>query len=278
MQDIVISVIMPIYKANHNFLKKAIDSLLQQTFKKFEIIIVEDPSEHIAKDFFDSYYHERIKYFLNPKRTSLVQQLNLAILKSKGYYLARADADDISAKTRLERQFDFLEHNSRYAAVGSNLIVIDENDNITGYRNYPIKDKEIIRTLYIRNPLAHPSSMIRKEVLEKIGGYREGFPHAEDYELWTRMVANGYKIINQKEYLLYYRHHGSASKFKHQKKQILSSIKLKLKFFYNYKNEYKRYMFIGFLRILCEILLFLFPVNFVFNAFEEIYISKKPLE
>lgn len=197
-----ISVIMSVYNCE-KYLKYAVDSILNQTYKDFEFIIINDGSTDKSREILESYKDDRIKLF-NNKNKGLTKSLNEAIGYSKGEYIARIDADDIALPERFEKQVKFLDSNPEIVMCGTWADFINEDGEILREFRRPVTDRDIKREIVFHNPFIHPSVMMRKSVFDKIGLYDESFRHAQDYELWTRIVTK-FKTANIPEKLLRYR-------------------------------------------------------------------------
>ena len=180
---------MSVYNEPQNFVKKAIDSILSQTFKDFEFIIVCDNPQNIElynflltvqKD------DKRVKIIKNEVNIGLTKSLNKAIANAVGTYIARMDADDISEKNRFEEQVKFLDGHPNVGVCGSQLNYIDENDNIIGQNLFPCEKKDFP---YMIIPFfGHPAVMIRKSCLLQLGTpYDEHFKYSQDFSLWYRL-------------------------------------------------------------------------------------------
>lgn len=211
-----VSIIMSIYREPEEYLRKSIESMLNQTYKDFEFLIaIDDPQNNevieIVKEYAKS--DDRIKYFINERNLGLASSLNLLIYKSKGKYLARMDGDDISLENRLENQIKYMERNFEVGILGTLAYKMDESGKIYGIFNTPINEKHI--DIYIRNgitPIVHPSIIVRKEVYEKLGGYRTEFDFLEDFDLFYRARKMNIKIQNLNQVLLMYRVHSHKYK------------------------------------------------------------------
>ena len=198
MNNPKISVLMPVYNAE-NFLKEAIDSILNQTFKDFEFLIINDGSTDKSKEIILSYNDPRIRYFENKSNLGVARTLNKGLRIAKGKYIARMDADDISYIQRLKLEYDEIIKNQMVAVIASYYDVISEK----GKYLYTVKDassvEEIYYALQFRNCLGHPTVIFNKEiVLNEFHGYKSC--EAEDYELWLR-VSKKYKILKVKNIL-----------------------------------------------------------------------------
>ena len=158
-----ISVIMSVHN-NEKFLKKSIQSILNQSYQNFEFIIINDGSTDNSKKIIDliKYKNKKIKFYNFRKRRGLATRLNFAIKKSKGLYIARMDADDFSKKNRLQVQKNFLDKNKGVSVVGSNAKYIDEKYKFIKNTDLLIDSEDIRNSIYIRNPIIHSSVLVRK--------------------------------------------------------------------------------------------------------------------
>lgn len=200
-----ISVIMPVYNAE-KYLREAIDSILVQSYTDFELIVINDCSTDGTEKIVLSYQDPRIVYVKNEKNLGVAETLNRGLHVARGEYIARMDADDRSVSHRFEKQVDYLDKNPHAVLCGSRVIVFTD----TGEHrpaNYPTEDGQIRTMLLFSCPLAHPSVMIRKSVIDEHGlQYEVAFEKVEDYRLWTRLAEYG-QLCNLPEPLLYYRKH-----------------------------------------------------------------------
>ncbi|MCD6581325.1 MAG: glycosyltransferase [Desulfuromusa sp.] len=193
-----ISVILPAYNAEP-FLDIAITSILEQGFGDFELILIDDGSSDGTWEVIERFRREdsRISAIKNPENLGLIRTLNRGLEQARGRYIARQDADDISLSHRFETQVAYFEHNLEVGIVGSAMEVIDEQGKyITSYRQ-PETDMQIRFRLLFNCPFVHTSVMIRRSLLERFDlRYDVGFPHAEDYELWSRIMehSQGYNF------------------------------------------------------------------------------------
>lgn len=202
-----VSVIMPVYNAEP-YLKKAIDSILDQTFGDFELIIIEDGSNDNSLSIIKEYRDERIRVFQNEQNKGVVYSRNLGLKKAEGSYIALMDADDIAPDDRLKISYEFLEHNSEYTCVYGRIVFIDENDSLIKYRYAPtplFNSKYIQASLLFHNPISNGSTMFRKDVMEKYDiRYRDIQCGIEDYMFWSEYSTHA-PIIGIDEVLQFYR-------------------------------------------------------------------------
>jgi glycosyltransferase involved in cell wall biosynthesis len=201
----LVSVILPVYNAER-FLRMAIESILNQSYRNIELIIVNDCSKDESLNIANEYgkHDSRVIVKSNFVNLKLAKTLNRAISLSNGKYLARMDADDISAPTRIEKQVRAMEENQNIAVVGCDIAIIDENDRAIGFRKYLEFDKEIKKKLFFFSPFCHPAIMIRRKAIDSAGVYDHLYNPAEDYELYFRLGAVG-NFMNLKEVLFTYR-------------------------------------------------------------------------
>ena len=200
-RNIVVSVVMPVYN-QEKYVRDAIESILNQTFQDFELIVVNDGSDDDSESKILSCRDERIVYVRNEENQGNYPARNIGIAKAKGRYVAVMDADDLAFPTRLEQQFTYLENHRDLCAVGSGFTF---SDTLRKCR-HPLGDEEIRLALLDRNSFMHASLMIRMEALRELGGYNETYRYASDYDLVCRLVLYG-KVENLPDILMIYRCH-----------------------------------------------------------------------
>lgn len=207
MNDLI-SVIMGTYNETEKDLREAIDSVLGQTYEDFELIVVcDNPNNKEHREILTKYAEKdsRVKVLFNDVNLGLAMTLNKGIAEAKGKYIARMDADDISLTERFKLQVEYMETHPECDVVGTNRIDIDENSNLLGSEtSYNIPDEKIESIMRYGSVVVHPSIMMKKSVIESLGGYRN-FRAAQDYDLWLRVLSSGYKIHIMQDKLLRYR-------------------------------------------------------------------------
>lgn len=221
--DSLVSVVMPVYNAQ-KFLAAAIESIVKQTYKNIELIIVDDgstdDSPKIIK-YYKSKYPSLIKNYRLKKRSNEAGNgaVNAVLKKAKGVYLARMDADDVAHPQRIEKQVRFMENNPEIIVVGTQARVIDENGQVIGKKTNPTSHKDIYQKYAIVHPIVHSSCMIRRSLLpnqnrlyELKGGIND------DYYTFFRLLSYG-RFANLPEYLTDYRVHGNNISLRHLKKR-----------------------------------------------------------
>lgn len=222
MKNPKISVIMSVYDGEKH-LDESIQSILNQTFRDFEFIIINDCSTDNSLQIIEEYakIDERIVLINNEINLGLTKSLNLGIKKAKGKHIARMDADDIALPDRLKIQYVFLEKNRDIFLVGSGAYNVDENGTITT-RKKPLTNSDDIRNkLSTHNCLYHPTIMFRNEGFM----YREKFVYTQDYDFYLILLSNDKKISNIFEPLIKYRINPNAISWSMKSKQKYFALK-----------------------------------------------------
>ncbi len=212
MPEPLVSVILPVYN-DEEYLGDAIRSILNQSFKEFELIIIDDNSNdnciEVAKDFCNG----RIKVKQTPKNLGRAGADNYAFQYARGKYIAKMDSDDIALPKRLEKQVSFLESNPEIDIVGS----WSKNFATSKYLNkYPHDPEEARCMTLFTLPFNNPTIMMKRNVIESGSGYNENYRQSEDYEFIARNITR-FNITNIPEVLLHYR-----NVFTERKKEVLN--------------------------------------------------------
>jgi glycosyltransferase involved in cell wall biosynthesis len=203
-----VSVLINCYNAD-KFLSCAIDSVLAQTYRDFELVIWDNRSADRTAEICKSYADSRIRYLLAPEHTDLGRARIAAFQCLRGDLIAILDADDLAYPTRLASQVSFLNENPEVVLVGSWAKQIDEEGNVTGeYRPSSVVG-DLLNDLVCGNPLINSSVMYRKHVAIEIGGYSSFYSLSQDYDLALKMVRSG-GIAVQGQFLCRYRVLGSS--------------------------------------------------------------------
>jgi len=229
-----ISVILPVNNAE-NTLKDAVKSILNQTFRDFELLIVNDGSTDSSMDIVDKFNDKRIRV-IGQDHLGVATALNAGLDVSRGQYIARMDADDESASDRFAKQSAELDENPDLDIVSCLIRYRGDEKENQGYflhvkwLNSLTNSKEIYHRRFSESPFAHPSVMFRKSLVERYGRYREGdFP--EDYEMWLRCLHHGARAQKVKEFLLTWRDHKDRHSRIHHKYRSEAFFKLKAYYF-----------------------------------------------
>lgn len=231
----MISVIMPVYNAE-KYLREAIESILSQTFSDFEFLILNDGSTDNSIDIIRSYSDSRILIHNSVVNQGLIFQLNKGLDLSRGKYIARMDADDISLPERLARQVEFLETHRDIGVLGTGVQIMDTFGNILHTIQFSSQQGVLRWCLCFYNPLVHPTVMMRREIVKLTDGYDSDMLHAEDYDLWRRMSGIT-RFSNLKDVLLILRKHNENVSNVHFALQRQNSIQISSKMILQILNE-----------------------------------------
>lgn len=221
----LISVIVGNYNTPEKYLRESIDSILQQTYSDFELIIVDDCSTDNSLEVIRSYTDPRIKVLCNEENRGLAYSLNRALDICQGEYVARMDCDDVCFPQRFERQIAYMRDNPDVILCGTHIRFIDENgDSPRGdWKIGFIDDPETYRIhlLFSNYPMiVHPSWMFnRRLLLEHNVRYKEQYKYSQDFAMLVSCAASGRCAI-MPDVLLKYRNHGVSASGKHKKEQI----------------------------------------------------------
>jgi glycosyltransferase involved in cell wall biosynthesis len=199
-----VSVVMPAFNAA-GFLDEAVCSILDQTFRDFEFIIVDDGSTDDTARILRKYAKadSRVRVVLQANE-GMIPALNRGCRLARGHFIARMDADDISLPQRLEKQVEFLERHPKIGILGTWIRRIDQNGSVVGTL-YPSPNPQVLKWFhFFQVCVVHPTVLMRREVLEKVNFYRVDAVHAEDRDLWLR-ASSVTQFSNVPEILLNYR-------------------------------------------------------------------------
>jgi glycosyltransferase involved in cell wall biosynthesis len=211
----LVSVVVPARNAAET-LAFTLASLAGQTFRDFELILVDDGSTDATVAVAER-YADRLVINLIRHETGrgVAEAINSGVLAASGEYIARLDADDLAREDRFAKQVAFMNGNRQIDICGSSMAIFTGSSTLpvsAHLLQHPCDSKRIHTGLVQRNTLAHPSLMIRREFFERVGLYDSRYDYAEDYELWTRGALLGSQYANLDEPLTYYRRHaGQAS-------------------------------------------------------------------
>lgn len=211
--DAFVSVIIPSY--NHaEFIGQAIKSVLNQSYKNFELIISDDNSNDESRNIIESFRDPRIIKIYRKENIGAVENLNNAIKIARGKYIAILNSDDYWKEEKLEKQVDVLDKNQSYGAVFSNCEFIDDKGKLLTRKNYIYYDifkqdnlsrgEWLCKFFFEQNCLCHPSVLIRKDVYDKVGGYDPTLRQLPDFKMWINVVKNT-NIYILEDKLVYFR-------------------------------------------------------------------------
>lgn len=226
-----ISVIMPVYNAE-NFIVEAINSILNQTYRNFELIIVDDASTDTSWEIIKQYaklYPKYVKAIRLKKNRNCGGDAcaNEGLRIAKGKYIARMDADDISYPKRLAIQVAYLEKHPKIFLVGTHADVVDTDGKLIGEKKEPTNQKAIYNAYFSFNPLTHPSCMFRRITKKKRFTYSIGYSANNDYYTFFMALCKRKQFVNLSEKLIAHRIHNHSSTFTNIKGKFFNVLKIR---------------------------------------------------
>ena len=210
-----ISVLMAVHNSME-FLKGAVESILNQNYTDFEFIIIDDGSSDGSGEWLEAKAKEDQRiHLVRQANIGLTKSLNRGLALARGEFIARMDSDDVCLSNRLETQLAFLRRNFDVVACGSNVEMIDSDGDLIGVYHVPQTHEDIEAHFWSGGlaALVHPSAMIRRDALVKISGYNERFPKCQDYDLWFRLAEIG-RLVNLPQVLIQWRQHASSISYR----------------------------------------------------------------
>ncbi|MDB9900852.1 glycosyltransferase [Gammaproteobacteria bacterium] len=244
-----VSVVMPVYNAEQ-YLDQAIQSILDQTFTNFEFIIINDGSSDSSLEILRKYKEQDKRILLIDKKNGgIVEALNDGLSIAKGNFIARMDSDDIAHSVRLEKQIRVFDNNPEIDLVYTGTTLIDKNGAMVCDSWRPNLEKTLLN-LKINTFIPHPTVMFKRNTVLNLGGYTKKRPHAEDLDLWLRMLDQGCKFFYLKKNLLYYRLNPNSVRanahdnywYKVATRVITSGYRLRVFKYYKYLSNKERFI------------------------------------
>lgn len=229
---------MPVYNAAQ-FLSEAVKSILCQTYRNFEFIIVDDASEDSSWQIIQKFSrkHKQIKTYRNPQNLGVSETVKKAISLAKGEFLARMDADDIALHQRIKKQVDYLANHKETVAIGGQCLLINKNGDVIGEKTFPTSFSDIYKYIFKFVPLQQPTLMIaRNRLPRQFEYYRDGMDTAEEVELLFKLFQNG-KVENLPDTVLMYRLHDKNTSLRDIRKTFLLTLLARIRgvLLYGYK-------------------------------------------
>lgn len=258
MNKNLISIILPVYNGHQTDLEETIKSVQQQSYKKWELLIINDASTNGIWKFLKEYAKQdtRILYLENEVNLRLTKTLNKGIMLSHGEFIARIDDEDIWIDPyKLEKQIHFLKKNSEYWICGTNAVALDPQGKPLFFVKKPENDNEIRQKMLLWSQLLHVSVIFRKSCIDKVGYYDPKWDYVEDHELWLR-IGKKYKIYNLQENCVNFKIDPNWISWKNRRMQRWNILKLSLL----YKNFYPWFLSALIKNILHYVLSYL-PLN-----------------
>jgi glycosyltransferase involved in cell wall biosynthesis len=199
-----VSVVIPVYNTE-KYIGEAIEGILNQTYKDFELILVNDCSTDRTLEILKEYQKKdnRIKILTNEKNLKVSATTNRGIKEAKGEYIVKQDADDWSYPDRIEKQVKYMDTHPEVVLSSGNMEMCDENMTVRNRTHFPTSHTEIMNVLLQFNPMVHSAMIYRRETFLEVGGYG-GLNTSEDYLLTMKMASKG-KLGNIEDVLVKYR-------------------------------------------------------------------------
>jgi len=218
-----VTVLMSVYNGE-KYLSDAIDSILNQTFPDFELLIINDGSIDGSSEILHNYSQQDKRIRLHHQTNQgLIAALNKGLELARGKFIARMDADDVSLPERLAIQLAFLEAHPDVGVLGSGAVAMDSS-GISSYTvQFPMQHDVLRWFLCFTNPIVHPTAMMRQPIVAQVGGYNAAAVHAEDYDLWCRLCCVT-RLSNLQNVLLLLRKHDSNVSKVHTTQQLQNSV------------------------------------------------------
>jgi glycosyltransferase involved in cell wall biosynthesis len=200
-----ISVVMTSYADPLSRLKRAVDSILNQTVRDLELLVSFEPGDANAEALEREYADRRLVVIRNCERKGMAGSFNSCLAVARGRYIARMDSDDVSYPERFEKQLAFLRDHPDIAVLGGGIDIVDEQGERLGTRLFGVDHHAIVRRFALINAMCHPTIMWDRGKVGEALRYDERRAHAEDLELWFRLLSQGHRFANMQEPLIQYK-------------------------------------------------------------------------
>ncbi len=218
-----LTVLMALYNGGE-YLGRSVKSVLGQTYRDFEFLIINDCSTDNSLETIASFHDDRVKIHHNSSNVGQTRSLNVGLKLALGEYVARIDADDIAFPCWLERQMAFIAQNPGYSVISTQALVIDEKNKIKKVYKPPVLPEDIILRALVASPINHVGAFFKKKDIVDNGGYDEAYKTAADYDLWGKLLRNALKITTTSEMLVAIREHAQSLSRSERGKRELSEI------------------------------------------------------
>jgi len=259
----VLSVYMPVFNAAP-YLAQSIESILNQTLKNFEFIIIDDASTDDSWKIIKSYSRcdSRIRIYRNRLNLGVSTTSNIAISLARCKYLARMDADDISTFDRLQKQYKYLKSHPNTVVVGAQCTIINQNDQVVGFKKFPTDSKKINDMLFWAAPIQQGYMMINRSLLpKKFSWYSASKSSAEEVDLYFQLSQYG-QLANLKDNLYFYRQINNSLSHLNPKKTFFLTLQSR---FIAIKNGFKPSLKAIFINLAQIIVISLLPSSLIYN-------------
>lgn len=265
----LVSVVMPVYNTAE-YVSSAIDSILTQTYKNFELIIINDGSQDNSPEIIKYYqkkYPKKIRVITLKTNTNAAGNgaFNKGLTIAKGNFVARMDADDIALPNRLEKQVNYLVQHPNTVLIGSQAVVIDKDGKIIGKKLVPQTHTEIYQSFAVKNPIIHPSCMFNRNLFKNPRKlYDQKFGMGDDYYTFIGLTQRG-KLVNLPDILMKYRIHKNNATFQKPKSDFVNSIKIRKAAQKDF--DYKITTIAALTTLIQAIIIFMLPERFIIPVY-----------
>tara|TARA_X000000950_G_scaffold289028_1_gene409176 strand:+ start:12735 stop:13544 length:810 start_codon:yes stop_codon:yes gene_type:complete len=261
--EVEISIIVGTYNEKKKNIEQLISSIINQKFKNYELIVIDDSDNAIIREFWQLELKKVpvSTYIKTGKKQPLAKACNFGVKHAKGEFIARIDSDDYMDYNRLSKQYDYLTKNRATRLIGTGVIKIDTDSTVLEKRTYP-SGNNIPNYLFFMNPFAHSTFMFYKKDFVKLNLYDEETRHAEDYDLIMKYFYNSYRIENLDEPLVYLRMPPASRR---PRNHYIYILKVRLRYF-----KIDRYLFHRIIGILLGSLVVIAP-NFIRDIIYKFY-------
>lgn len=225
-----VSVIISVYN-REKYIEECIESILNQDFTNFELIVVDDGSTDKTLEILNNFNDDRIRVIKLPVNCGIGTAKNVALSSANGEYIAIMDSDDVAVPYRLTKQVDFLDQNTEIDILGARGVIYEgDKDNILFYSKQPENDADIkARMLFLNgSAMLHPTMMLRSEFIKKHGLYYENKMQDEDHAFWIKSIYHGAKFYNLTDELIYKRKHDESVTVKLKSQTFIKERKIPL--------------------------------------------------
>ena len=206
------------------YIRQSVESILNQSYRDFEFLIINDCSTDNSVKIIESYHDERIRIHRNESNLGQTRTLNIGLKIAAGEYVARIDADDVALPQWLELQISYAENHPDDSVVSCYVFAINEHNKIKKFYKPPSKYEDIILRSLIASPLNHVGAILKKKDILICGGYDEEYKTAADYDLWGKLLRDGFKITTNPKMLMAIREHACSLSRSERGKRELSEI------------------------------------------------------
>lgn len=204
-----VSVLLAVYNGGE-LLARSLQSIFAQSWRDFELLVVDDGSSDSTPELLRRCRDRRLRVLTNPANLGLTRSLNRGLAEARGQWIARQDADDLSAPRRLEAQLAFLERNPAVQLLGTSCWRLTPGGRISGSNDLPSTHDALRWASLVDNPFLHTSVLFRRSLaLGQLGGYNEHFSVCQDFELWNRIAAH-HPVANLPARLVFMREHPAS--------------------------------------------------------------------